>query len=457
MRLVLKALIAAQLAAIVVTANADESLPMLTPALGGDTTVVASDEEAFALSAANMPLALRRQFEFGNQLFDQAWQPPGTADSAQGLGPLFNTNACGACHINNGRGFAPSGADEAPESMLVRISVSDAEGRWAPLATYGDQIQDRALTGYEAEARVRLDWETLVGEYGDGEPYELRRPRLKLTELAYGAMPADAAVSVRVASPIIGLGLLEMIPEETLFALADPNDDNGDGISGRVNRVFSPRDSAGEAVGRFGWKANSPNLTSQNAAAAFGDIGLTSPIFPAEHCPPGPNTDCGNGTEELSADELRAINVYTRRLGVPMQRRSDDPQVRSGFKVFTDLGCHGCHQPTLVTGQDPRAPDLSSQTIHPFTDLLLHDMGEGLADNRPDFLATGREWRTAPLWGIGLTETVGGRAAYLHDGRARTLEEAILWHGGEAKASMEAFRSSTAQTRDDLISFLRSL
>lgn len=434
--------------------------PILSPELGGDTTVAATGPEAFTLNAANMPLRLRRQFEFGNQLFDQAWKPIGGVESATGLGPLLNADACGACHINNGRGFTPPDPEAAPESMLVRISAPNKRGQWGPLPRYGDQIQDRAVDGFTAEAQVRLAWETRAGEYGDGQPYRLRRPVVRITGPAYGPVPADAAVSVRVASPLIGLGLLEMVPEETLYALADPDDANNDGISGRVNVVYSPRDGT-EAVGRFGWKANSPNLTSQNASAAFGDIGLTSPIFPEEYCPSPSADDCpsqaADSQTELSADDLRALNVYTRRLAVPKQRTPDSPRVRAGFEAFLNFGCDRCHQPTLVTGQDPRAPDLSNQTIHPFTDLLLHDMGEGLADRRPDFLATGAEWRTAPLWGIGLTETVGGRAAYLHDGRASTLAEAILWHGGEAAAAKEAFRTSDKAVRDNLIAFLRSL
>lgn len=461
MRLGPKTLIAALLASAVGTASGETAPPLLTPALGGDTTTVATDQEAFTLSAANMPLGLRRQFEFGNQLFDQVWQPHGTAESAAGLGPLFNADSCAACHINNGRGFAPAGPDEAPESMLVRISALERESVWVPLPHYGDQIQDRSVSGFEAEATVRLSWATSIGEYGDGEPYRLRAPTAQIADPGYGPIRGDVAVSVRVASPLIGLGLLEMVPEETLYALADPEDENDDGISGRVNIVFSPRDGE-TAVGRFGWKANSPNLTSQNASAAFGDIGLTSPIFPEQHCPTGSaDEDCSGasapGQTELSADDLRALNVYTRRLAVPRQRTPDDPDVNAGYRAFLDFGCGGCHQPSLITGEDPRAPDLSNQTIHPFTDLLLHDMGEGLADNRPDFLASGREWRTAPLWGIGLTEIVGGRAAYLHDGRARTLAEAILWHDGEAAAAKERFRTSAKQTRNELIKFLKSL
>jgi CxxC motif-containing protein (DUF1111 family) len=258
---------------------------------------------------------------------------------------------------------------------------------------------------------------------------------------------------------MIGLGLLELVSDDTLKALADPGDSDGDGISGVVNRVWDARDKA-MAVGRFGWKANVPNITNQTAGAAQGDMGVTSPVAPKDNCARGQDAcriAASHEGVEMTADMVRDVNIYSRRLAVPQQRGADRAEVRAGFSQFLASGCAGCHLPTLITGEDPRAPDLSGQVIHPFTDLLLHDMGAGLADGRPDFAASGQEWRTAPLWGIGLTAKVSGHTHFLHDGRARSLAEAILWHGGEAEAARERFRNLPAERRAELLAFLNSL
>ncbi|HEX9648783.1 MAG TPA: di-heme oxidoredictase family protein, partial [Alphaproteobacteria bacterium] len=276
--------------------------------------------------------------------------------------------------------------------------------------------------------------------------------------LAFGPLGDDAMLSPRVAPATIGLGLLEAVPEATILALADPADADGDGVSGRPNRVAGEV-GGGIALGRFGWKANQPSLRRQNAAAALGDIGLTSTLFPDENCA-APQDACraakSGGAPELSDAFLDKLTLYTRLLAVPRQRGADAEPVRHGEQLFRAAGCAACHMPTLVTGAHPLA-ELAGQVIHPFTDLLLHDMGEGLADGRPDFAATGREWRTAPLWGLGLVETVNGHTYFLHDGRARNLAEAILWHGGEAEAARERFRALPRGDREALLAFLRSL
>jgi CxxC motif-containing protein (DUF1111 family) len=266
-------------------------------------------------------------------------------------------------------------------------------------------------------------------------------------------------MSPRVAPHMIGLGLLEAVPEETLEALADPEDKDGDGISGRVNRVWDQQAQA-PAIGRFGWKANQPNLKQQNAGAALGDIGLTTSLNAAENCT-APQTLCAaainGGAPELSDEFLAKLTLYTMTIAVPEQRNASHPQVTAGEALFRSMGCASCHMPSLVTGGIEGFPQLSRQTIHPFTDLLLHDMGEGLADGRPDFEASGREWRTPPLWGLGLVPTVNGHDNLLHDGRARGFAEAILWHGGEAEMAKEAFRTAPRQERDALVAFLKSL
>ena len=437
------------------------AIPM-TSALGGETTRPLATSEAFTFVAANAEQSTRQSFSKGNEIFSRTWIPiSDTYSDLDGLGPLFNRRACSDCHVNNGRGLVPGTNNDAPESMLVRISLTGTgpNGGPRPVPGYGDQLQDRAIAGVPPEARVRVQWQEISGHYKDGTPYSLREPQLEISRLAYGPLPVDTRFSLRVANPLIGLGLLEMVADETLAALADPDDADGDGISGKLNVVFSPRDRE-MAVGRFGWKANAANLTSQNAAAAIGDLGITTTVFNDDNCQPTQRQCRTRATHEgveLPPDSLRELNVYTRRLAVPQQRGGHLAKVRAGHDVFLQMGCGDCHVPTLVTGSDPRAPDLSEQIIHPFTDLLLHDMGDGLADDRTDFRADGREWRTPPLWGIGLTAKVSGQTQFLHDGRARSLAEAILWHGGEGERAKEAFRTSPLQRRRVLIEFLNSL
>jgi CxxC motif-containing protein (DUF1111 family) len=349
----------------------------------------------------------------------------------------------------------------------VRISVpgADEHGGPRPVPAYGDQIQDRGIPGVPAEATPSIAWQEIDGAYGDGTPYTLRRPVVSLTNPAYGPLPADLLTSFRVANPMIGLGLLESVPVDTLHALADPDDRDGDGVSGRVNIVWDAG-SKTMAEGRFGWKANAPSLVHQNAGAALGDMGITTPVHRADLCSPGQEACLAaaaaanpTGEPEMGFDLFLRLTVFSRLVAVPAQRDADAPAVRRGERAFRDIGCASCHMPTLIAGKanDGVKPEFAGQVFHPFTDLLVHDMGEGLADGRPDFLATGSEWRTTPLWGIGLTEAVNGHTFFLHDGRARNLAEAILWHGGEAHAAKERFRSLPAPGRADLLAFLNSL
>jgi CxxC motif-containing protein (DUF1111 family) len=241
--------------------------------------------------------------------------------------------------------------------------------------------------------------------------------------------------------------------------VAGPDDTDGDGISGRVNHVWDVEHRE-VRVGRFGWKANQPSLRQQNAGAFRGDIGITSDLFPEEDCPPA-QAECraapSGGAPELDAWKLEQVTFYTRMLAVPARRDVDHPEVLRGRRLFRELRCASCHVPRHETGTMPDAPELSGQTVFPYTDLLLHDMGPELADDRPDFEATGREWRTPPLWGLGLVRTVNRHTRFLHDGRARSLEEAILWHGGEAEHSRERFRDLSAPERAALLRFLESL
>jgi len=314
------------------------------------------------------------------------------------------------------------------------------------------------VPGVPAEGRGRIIWSAVPGRFADGAPWSLRRPRYAIDAATFGPLD-DVVISPRVAPAVIGLGLLEAVPEATLEALADPDDRDGDGISGRVNRVWS--DSAQRVMpGRFGWKANVATLADQNAGAASGDIGLTSPLRPEPNCPPAQRAcreaAAGQDEPDLAASFLERLTLYTRLLAVPAQRDADDPTVQRGAALFREVGCAACHLPTLRTGE-AALPELAGQTFHPFTDLLLHDLGDDLADGRPDGLATGREWRTAPLWGLGLIGRVNGHDRLLHDGRARGFAEAILWHGGEAQAARDAFAGLDRRDRDALVAFLGSL
>ena len=435
---------------------------LLTPELGGETTRPVATSEAYTFITANAPGSVKAGFTFGNQLFNTTWRPtPGPQPTTDGLGPIFNREACSDCHINNGRGRPPETVGAPMESILVRLSVPGENAHGGPkgIPLYGDQLQDRAIAGVPPEGRAIMTWEEIEGTYADGTPYTLRKPHIHFEDLAFGPMPRDTLTSPRVANAVIGLGLLEMVSDELLHALADPQDNDNDGISGRVNIVWDARDKT-MATGKFGWKANVPNLTNQNSGAALGDMGITTPVRPIDNCEAGQDACRAAATHdgvEMTKTFLNQMNVYMRRLAVPRQRGATLPEVLSGQMHFMAAGCQNCHMTTLETDTDPRSQDLAGQIIHPFTDLLLHDMGDGLADGRPDFLASGSEWRTAPLWGIGFTEKVSGHQLYLHDGRARGLEEAILWHGGEGGSSKEAFRSMPAEARADLIAFLNSL
>ena len=378
-----------------------------------------------------------------------------------GLGPTFNAPSCAACHFKDGRGKPPTEPDEKPLSLLFRLSIPGQDAHGEPLGdpTYGGQLQPQAILGVPEEGEVALTHSLREGRYADGTAYSLEEPHYTLTNLAFGPVHPELMMSPRVAPVMVGLGLLEAIPDAALEALADPEDKDGDGISGRINHVWDVEHGE-PRMGRFGWKANQPSLRQQNAGAFQGDIGITSDLFPSENCP-SPQTAChdslSGGAPELEAEKLEQVTFYTRMLAVPARRDVNEPEVLRGRRLFRELDCAKCHVPRHETGTVEDAPELSKQVIFPYTDLLLHDMGPELADGRPDFEATGSEWRTPPLWGIGLVETVNRHTRFLHDGRARSLEEAILWHGGEAERSRERFRDLTVNDRTALLRFLESL
>ncbi|MDA0701660.1 MAG: c-type cytochrome [Proteobacteria bacterium] len=436
------------------------------------------DREAYSQPSSTLSFADRADFFVGNGLFRRIWiTSPSSTKGADGLGPLYNARGCQLCHLKDGRGHTPTGAGDSAVSMFLRLSVpprteeqrralADHRLSVIPEPVYGGQLQDIAVPGLKAEGRMVIDYSDEPVELAGGETVVLRAPKYSVADLAYGPMQADAMLSPRVTPPMIGLGLLEAILEEDILAVADPEDADGDGISGRPNYGWS--DAEGRvALGRFGWKAGKPMIADQAAAAMAGDIGLSNPLAPAPggDCMPA-QADClaapygaEEGGLEAPAEVMDAIVFYSRHLAVPARRQADAPQVLAGKALFYGAGCIGCHTPKHATasGLGEGRGALSGQLIWPYTDLLLHDMGEGLAYGRPESEATGREWRTAPLWGIGLTETVNGHTEFLHDGRARDLTEAILWHGGEALASREIFRNMPPEDRAALIAFLNSL
>jgi CxxC motif-containing protein (DUF1111 family) len=436
---------------------------------GENGTVFNTTRDAFAQAFDSITGEHEMQFFLGNSIFNRAWvTAPASVRDFDGLGPLFNATNCSACHFKDGRGHPPRSPDEALVGLLIRISVpgTDAHGGPKPEPNYGTQIEGNAIRGVPREAVVKITYQERPGEYADGEAFSLRKPHYAFGQLGYGPLAADVMVSPRVAPAMIGLGLLEAVPESTLEELADPDDEDGDGISGRINHVWSVK-AKKTVVGRFGWKANQPTLEQQTTGAFQGDMGITTELFPEQECTEA-EVECrearsgGGAADEPDAPEaspqfVAAVVDYAHNLAVPARRNWTDPEVVHGKHLFEDIGCGGCHVGRLETGTLEGFPELEHQTIRPYTDLLLHDMGEGLADHRPDYEADGREWRTAPLWGIGLVETVNSHQLFLHDGRARGLAEAVLWHGGEAQAARDAFVKLTKAERRALLAFLASL
>ena len=438
------------------------------------------DRNAFSQASGNLDFKREFDFKIGNGIFRKTWvSAPASTEASDGLGPLFNARSCQGCHLKDGRGHPPSAnwPEDNAISMLMRLSIppQSDEHRSALKArlistvdepTYGGQLQDFAIHGQDSEGQIHIEYEEMPVRLSDGTEISLRKPTYTITEPGFGKMHADVMMSPRVANPMIGLGLLEAIKAQDIFALADPDDRNGDGISGRPNRVWS-QEHKKVMLGRFGWKAGQPTISQQTAAAFAGDMGISTPLNPGgagdctkaqTACLAAPN---GNtlrlGKVEASPAMFDLVAFYSRNLAVPRRRDVNNPQVLAGKKLFYGSGCISCHRPKFITGREGVQTGLAGQLIWPYTDMLLHDMGEGLADNRPEGVADGREWRTPPLWGIGLTKDVSSHTFFLHDGRARGLLEAILWHGGEAEAAKQKVVGMSKAEREQLVAFLKSL
>lgn len=413
--------------------------------------------DAFTRPIAGVDDAALRRFRDGRSLFRQAWVIGPSLDHAdvEGLGPLYNRLSCIACHVKNGRGFAPDSENGVARTIVVRVGLAgkDAHGGPLPHPVYGAQLNPEGVPGVRGEGRAILTFDEFETTLADGVVVPMRRPRLSFRDLAYGPIDAEAKTSVRNAPPVFGLGLLEAVREDDILAFAVRG-------HGKPNRVFDI-ETGRRVIGRFGLKANHPSLKQQIAKAFAEDIGITSALFPRESCMPAQaaclRATSGASGAELTAAQLAATLDYIRGLAVPARRNLDDPRVFRGEALFARIGCALCHRETLRIGEFPLAPTLSGASIHPYTDLLLHDMGEELADGREDYEAGPRDWRTPPLWGLGLAGRYGDGADYLHDGRARTVTEAILWHGGEAQSAADAFRTLSRTERDELLAFLDSL
>ena len=462
-------------ASVALRAGGDDAPPPDKP--GGDTTVFATGRNAFSFPAANLSEPERTRFVVGNSFFRRNWvEAPSSTRARDGLGPHFIARSCGGCHDQDGRGAPPEIRNglvaEPPVALLMRLSVPGAgpHGGPRPEPTYGDQFDNAAVQGVRPEGEVTMREEPVRGRFADGTTYTLQRPVYGFARLGYGPLARGTMTSPRIAPQLIGVGLLEAIPEAEILRNAAEQSAAGGAIRGVPNRVWDAT-AQREVLGRFGWKANVGSIAHQTAGAFLGDMGITSRLFPHEACTAA-QKDCraapsgaqGQGPE-IDDETFAKVVFYQATLAPPARRDPADAQVRQGQALFERARCAVCHRPSYVTGAGEDAdrfppiasPALAGQTIWPYTDLLLHDLGEGLADHRPDFRANGRQWRTPPLWGIGLVPDVNGHHRLLHDGGARGVLGAVLGPGGDAVARRRQVLGFSAEERAALVRFVESL
>ena len=390
------------------------------------------------------------QFNRGNQIFKAVWSNDG-GPVFQGLGPLFNSRSCNTCHFLGGRGR--NRLDSEKEFYFLIFRVRNGSG--AALENYGTQIQDRSVSkAIPPEAVPNVKYTEIPGTFQDGSKYSLMKPEYKIIQWNYGN-PSEYRLSPRVPPAVFGMGLLSLISDETLKSFEDPEDRNGDGISGRISKVKN-RLTSKEETGRFGWKASQPDVLHITANALHQDMGITSELFPNQNCEPVQSgcTKTPFVSPEIDGTTLKDLVYSVMMTAVPGRRNL---QTQEGKKIFLEIGCGDCHKSEMRTDTHPKFPELSNQTIYPYTDLLLHDMGKELADQIREGSAEGNEWRTPPLWGLGLYSLVNQHSFLLHDGRARNAEEAVLWHGGEAEKSRDKYRNLRRSDREKILDFLYSL
>jgi len=423
---------------------------------GGETTIYMESSKAFSTPAPNLSAESLEKHLDGDIAFEAIFVS-GNSPVNGGLGPIFNNNSCVGCHVSDGRAAHPSNINEM-SGFFYKISVpgTDVHGGPAAVPGFGTQLQHQSIYGFQKEATLAVTYEEIVETLSDGTEVTLRNPVYTI-ENTYISMPSGVMISPRIAMPVFGLGLLEAIPESAILANVDENDADKDSISGKANYVWDPVNNK-MALGRFGWKAGAPSVLVQSAGAYNEDMGITNPIKPVESSLGQTNGENSSSeTPEIDMETLENVTFYSLTLGVPAGRNFDNSQVIHGRQIFEKINCTACHVPSFNTGTLEGIPEVSGQKIYPYTDMLLHDMGEGLADNRPEYDATGREWKTRPLWGLGLTSVTSGHTSFLHDGRARNITEAILWHDGEAKKSKDDFKKLSKNDREDLLKFLNAL
>lgn len=445
---------------------------------GAATSLAAINVNSFSHFSENITFAEEETFKLGNALFQKLWvSSPSSTQASDGLGPLYNARSCQACHIKDGRGHPPEDRATDATSMFLRLArtaktpdeaaaLKSLREMSLPDPVYGRQLQDLAIPGLKGEGRMVIEYSEEPVTLAGGEIALLRRPTYSVADLAYGDLDPTTTLSPRVTQPMLGLGLIQAIHEADILALADPDDADGDGISGKAAIAIDPT-TGKQALGRFGWKAQSASVRQQSAEAFAFDIGISTPEVPLHQgdctaaqtaCLERPDgVQARLGEAEAPPPVMDLVTFYAENLAVPARRRASFPETLAGKRVFYETGCASCHQPKFVTRRDAANKAHAFQLIWPYSDFLLHDMGEGLADGQQVGVADGREWRTPPLWGIGLTNTVNGHTFFLHDGRARNLTEAILWHGGEAKAARDRFAALDKRDRDALLTFLESL
>ena len=439
---------------------------------GGKTTNFVKNKNSYSLPARNLDKNLRINFLVGNSLFRRIWEDAATSENIakDGLGPFFSSTSCDGCHISDGRGHLPTlEIDKDLVSAVIQIGqpakIENVYEKNRDDSIYGGQLSEFSTESVLEEAEISIKYEFLNVAYDDGSIIQLKKPRVIIDKLNYGNLESNTSSSIRIAQMMIGLGLIENIAEENILKLEDVDDSDGDGISGKANYSWDLQENKFK-LGRFGWKASQPTVLQQTADAFYHDMGLSNKFYPnASNCTESQvecNKSISGNSEiydnfEVSNDQLDLVTFYSSQLGVPAARNQKKPDIIAGRKLFYDIGCNSCHVEKHITRGDGPFENLNNRVISPYSDFLLHDMGEGLSDDVPEFQANGNEWRTPPLWGIGLTKVVSGRESYLHDGRAETLEEAILWHGGESILTINKFKKLDINQRNQLLKFISSL
>jgi len=399
------------------------------------------------------------KFYLGKSFFRIPWvEAPSATTARDGLGALFNANSCTSCHKKNGEGDVYNKNGFTSRSLVVRLSIDSNKSEYRdvlekdgfiPEPNYGSQLSINSVHGVKPEGKAEVKYQKIDIKLSENETVILNKPIVSLKNLNYGELNKSTNISLRKAPALIGLGLIELISDREILKNVDEFDKNSDGISGKANYIYSKESNKTE-LGRYTYKASSSSIKLQSALALHNDMGLTTDILPFENCTKSQKA-CLNAPKGVDIDvpnhRLEAIEFYLTNLKT--YRAKETKEFRENRELFNKIGCVKCHVDSFETKKGFK--------IAPYSDFLLHDMGEGLSDGRSEFLAEKNEWRTTPLWGISIRKKLKKNLTYLHDGRAKSLKEAILWHGGEAEASKEAFKNLPKVKREKIIKFLGEL